>query len=105
MRTGSVGSDSYLAICTCALGMDNTLWDTLAVEVGKEVDQVEVLEKERSVSDPLIFLLAFNGGAIGRGVNGEVIVLIGGGGLVVGDHYEGLCCWFLLCYASIKFLD
>ncbi|OBT54692.1 hypothetical protein VE04_04918 [Pseudogymnoascus sp. 24MN13] len=31
------------------LGTYNTLWDTLTVEVGEQVDQVEVLEKEGAI--------------------------------------------------------
>jgi hypothetical protein len=34
---------------TAALCVHNTLWNALAVEVGKEIDQVEVLEEERSI--------------------------------------------------------
>lgn len=38
-----------LSISTGTLGVDNALWDTLAVEMGELVDQVEVLEKERAI--------------------------------------------------------
>lgn len=31
------------------LCVNDTFWDTLAVEMGDEIDQVEVLEKERSI--------------------------------------------------------
>ena len=36
-------------MCSSTFCMNNTLWDTLTVEVGEEVDQVEVLEEERTV--------------------------------------------------------
>ena len=38
-----------LAISSSSLGMHNALGDTLTVKVSEEVDQVEVLEQERSV--------------------------------------------------------
>lgn len=42
------------SVGSATLGVNNTLWDTLAVEVRKEVDQVEVLEEKRAVlSDTL----------------------------------------------------
>jgi hypothetical protein len=34
---------------TAALGVDDTLRDALAVEVGEEVDQVEVLKQKRAI--------------------------------------------------------
>ena len=33
-----------LSVCTGTLGVDDTLWNTLTIEVSEEVDQVEVLE-------------------------------------------------------------
>jgi hypothetical protein len=44
----SVGSPVDTVRST-TLGVDDTLWDTLAVEVREQVDQVVVLEEERAV--------------------------------------------------------
>lgn len=39
---------------TGTLGVDNSLWNSLSVKVGKRVDKVEVLQKQRTVlADPL----------------------------------------------------
>lgn len=38
-----------VTMCTATLGVYNTLGDTLAVKVGKKVDQMEILQKQRSV--------------------------------------------------------
>ena len=42
--------DLELAISTGAFGMDDPLRNTLAVEVSKQVDQVEVLKQQRAVA-------------------------------------------------------
>lgn len=36
--------DLELAISSSTLGMDNTLWDSFAVKVCKQINQVEVLK-------------------------------------------------------------
>ena len=35
-------------VCCCAFGMDNTLGDSFACKVGKLVNQVEILNEDRS---------------------------------------------------------
>ena len=37
------------AICSSAFGMDDPFRNTLAVEVGEEIDQVEILEEKRAI--------------------------------------------------------
>jgi len=37
-----------VSVCSGTLGVDDTLGDTFAVEVGNLVDEVEVLEKDRT---------------------------------------------------------
>lgn len=44
-----VVGDFEFAIRPRALGMDHTLWDTLAIKVSEKIDQVEVLQKERPI--------------------------------------------------------
>jgi hypothetical protein len=52
-------------VCSTTLGVDNTLRDTLAVEVREQVDQVVVLEKERAVlADTLGLIWMRHGDAI-----------------------------------------
>ena len=36
-------------ISTCTLRMDDTLWYTFAVEVGQQVNQMEVLQQQRAI--------------------------------------------------------
>jgi hypothetical protein len=38
-----------LAIRSSSFGVHDSLWDTLAVKVGELVDQVKVLQQERSI--------------------------------------------------------
>lgn len=83
--------DLELSIGTGALGMDHALRDTLTVEMGKEVDQMEVLEQQRALSTNALPLGGVvNGSAIGSGVHGLLVVLEGRGGLVVSTHCGGL---------------
>jgi hypothetical protein len=43
-----------LSIGTCAFCVDNTFRNTLAVEVGKEIDKMKVLEQKGSIlSNPI----------------------------------------------------
>lgn len=85
-----------LAISTGTLGVDNTLWDTLAVEVGELVDQVEVLEKERAIwtTCSLVGLSMGNWGTVGCGIGGLLVVFEGGGGRLVRTHG--------CCYCAVK---
>lgn len=54
---------------TTALGVDYTLGNTLAVEVGEQIDQVEVLEEQRTVlADTLRLVGVRHGNAITGGV-------------------------------------
>ena len=80
-----------LSIGTCTLGVDNTLRDTLAVEVSELVDQVEVLEEERAVraTSSLVGLSMVNWSTAGCGIGWLLVVLVGGGGGLVGTHD---CC-------------
>ena len=58
-------------VCTAALGVDDALGDTLSVEVGDEVDEVEVLEEERAVcTGTLCFVRVRDRNAIAGGVDG-----------------------------------
>ena len=41
--------DLEFSICSSALGMDDSFRNTLTVEVGEEINQVEILEKERAI--------------------------------------------------------
>lgn len=38
-----------VSMSATAFGMDDTLWDTLTVEVGEQINQVEILEEERTI--------------------------------------------------------
>lgn len=67
--------------------MDDTLGDTLAIKVSEQVDQVEVLEKERTIlANTLELLGMWYGSSIGCGVDGLLRVLEGRSLLVVGTH-------------------
>jgi hypothetical protein len=58
-------------VCSTTLGVDDTLWDTLAVEVREQVDQVVVLEEKRTVlADTLGLIRVGHGNAIGCCVKG-----------------------------------
>lgn len=64
-RVGSL----VIAMSTASLGVHNTLWDAFAVEVRKEVNQVEVLEEERAVlANSLSLIWMRHWRAVGRGV-------------------------------------
>jgi len=49
-------------VSTRALGVDDTLRDSLTVEVGKKVDQVEVLEQEGTVLTHTLGLVGVGNG-------------------------------------------
>lgn len=42
---------------TAALGMDDSFWDAFPVEVGEQVDQVEVLKKQGAVGTDTLSLV------------------------------------------------
>jgi len=70
--------------------MDDTLWDTLAVEVSQKVDQVEVLKKKGTIANALVLLLTLDRATVGGGVDWLLVVPEGRGGLVVGNHVGGV---------------
>lgn len=81
-------SNSELSICTCTLCVDNTLWDTLTIEMCQQINQVEVLEKKRTVcAESLESLGILDGAAIGSGINRLLGVFKGRRRLVVDNHY------------------
>lgn len=80
-------SDSKLSVSTSTLCMNNTLGYALTIEMSEEIDQVKVLEEERTIlPNSLVFLCTANGASVGCRVNGLLGVLEGGSWLVVGDH-------------------
>lgn len=44
-----VMGDFKISVGTSTFGVDDTLWDTLAIEVSEEIDVMEILEEERPV--------------------------------------------------------
>jgi len=55
-------------VSTSTLGMDNSLRDTLSIEMSKLVDKVEILEKKRSTrSSRHGVLVVVNRGTVGSG--------------------------------------
>ena len=70
--------DLEFTIGASTLGMHNTFGDPLAVEMRQQIDQVEVLEQERTVTtDPLGRLGVHDRTAIGGGVCRGFIVAVG----------------------------
>ena len=56
---------------TAALSVDYTLWNPLAIKVGKKIDQMEVLEEQWPIfTSSLGFVWVWNGGSIGSCVDG-----------------------------------
>ena len=83
-------SNLELAISSSTLCVDDTLGDTLTVEMGQHVNQMEVLEQERTIlADSLVLLWVLNGTSIRGGVQWPLRVLESGGGLVISDHSCG----------------
>lgn len=80
--------DLELAISTSSLGVDDTLWDTLTIEMCKLINQVEVLEKQRTIwaTGSLVGLWVLDRSSIGGGVDWLLVVLEGRGGLLVSTH-------------------
>jgi 1,4-dihydroxy-2-naphthoyl-CoA synthase len=82
---------SPTSVCSSSLGVDNSLRDTLAIEMGQQINQVEVLEQERAIlANSLVRLWVLNGAAIGGGVDWLLVVLEGRCWFVVCHHD---CCW------------
>ncbi len=76
-----------LAIGTGSLGVDNTLGDSLPVEMGEKINQVEVLKQERTIgANSLPARRMMDGIAIGGSVHRLLIVPKGRCGLLVGNH-------------------
>lgn len=75
---------------TTALGVDDSLGDPFTVEVGDEIDQVEVLQQQRAIAADTLGLVGMrHWHAIAGGVDGVLglgvaVVLVGGEGL--GSH-------------------
>lgn len=68
--------------------MDDTLGDSLTIEMSEQIDQVEILEQERAIlADPLEFLWVWNRSTVGSRVHGLLGILEGRGWLIVGNHY------------------
>lgn len=78
---------------TTALGMNDSLGNPFAVEVRDEIDQVEILQQQRTVGADTLGLVGMrHGHAIASGVDGVLgrgvaVVLVGGEGL--GSHECG----------------
>ena len=71
--------------------MDNTFRDSLAVEVGKQIDQMEVLEQEGAIlANPLRGFGILHWTAIGGGVH-RLLLIPESSRLVVCNHCDGLC--------------
>lgn len=76
---------------TSSLGVNDSLRNSLSVEMGEKVDQVEILEQKRSIdTDSLGLVRMRHGDAIGGGVDavlglGMTVSLVGGE-LGVGDR-------------------
>ena len=83
----NVVRDFEFAVCAGTFGMYNTLWNALTIEMGQQIDQVEILEQERAIlTNSLVRLWALDGAAIGCGVDWLLVVLKSRCGLVVGHH-------------------
>lgn len=58
-------------MCTTAFGVNDALGDTLTVEVGDEVDEVEVLEEKRAVcTSTLCFVRVRHRNAVAGSIDG-----------------------------------
>jgi hypothetical protein len=67
--------------------MDNSLGNTLAIEMCKQINQVEILEQERTIlTNSLVSLRTLDGAAIGSCVDWFLVILEGRCGLVIGHH-------------------
>lgn len=74
----NVVGDLEFTIGASAFGVHDTFGDSFTVKVGEQVDQVEVLKEERSVTaNTLSSLRVHDRTAGGRGVDGGLIVAVG----------------------------
>ena len=87
-----------LSVCTGALGVDNTLWNTLAIEVGEEVDQVEILEQQWAIwsTGSLVCLSMLDWSTIGGGVDWLLVILESRRWLLIRTH-DGCCVLSDIC--------
>lgn len=68
-----VVGDLEVTMGSGTLGVDDTLWDTLTIEVSKEIDVMEVLEKKRAEgAGALSGIGLVDRGTVGGGVDGTV---------------------------------
>lgn len=73
-----VVGDLEFTVGTGTLGVDDTLGDSLAVKVGQQIDQVEVLKEQRTITtNPLGGLRVKDGAPIGGSVGGVFVVAVG----------------------------
>lgn len=88
-QVANVMGELELAICAGAFGMDDTLRNSLAIEVGEEIDEMEVLKQERSIlANSLAGLWVVDWTAVRGGVNGPLFVPKSPGRLIVEHHGE-----------------
>jgi hypothetical protein len=67
--------------------MNNTLGDTLTIEMCQQINQVKVLEEKRAIgADSLESLGILNRAAIGRSIDWLLRILKGRRGFIVGNH-------------------
>jgi hypothetical protein len=77
----------HTSVSSGTLGMYNTLWNTLTIKMGQQVNQVEILEQERTIlSNSLVSLRVCHGASIGGRVDWLLRILEGRGGFIVGNH-------------------
>ena len=60
------------------LGMNDTLGNPLSIEMADQVDQVKVLQEERSVTDPLCLVRVRHGNTVRGGID-----TLGGFGMTI----------------------
>lgn len=96
------GRRPYLAIGAGSLGVNNTLGNTLTVEVSQLIDKMKILQqyRPRSGAYTLPSGRIVHGTSIGGGVQGLLVVSISR--LVVGAHNDLLCDKYLALQFSGK---
>ena len=87
-----------LSVCTGTLGVDDALWNALAIKVSEEVDQVEVLEQQWAIwsTSSLVCLSMLDWSTIGGGVDWLLVILESRRGLLIGTH-DGGCVLSDVC--------
>jgi hypothetical protein len=84
-------SNLKLSISSGTLGVDDSLWNSLMIKVCEEVNQMEILEKKRTIgANSLVGLWVLDWSSTGSGVDGLLVVTEGRRWLVVGNHCNGL---------------